>query len=369
MGDGTLGPDGPFCEHIRLALELAVFVQIFEGTEQIIRGIVLKEPPVFAVVEQAKFCGEGIVSGVQFGLLGGNVRLQEIFQLVGDQFIDDAPQLHHPLDPLLCVAAQLHWRHDRIFAVVNFAVHHRIGKILDVRVGGQNVRSALVQLGVHSLHCLISAVDMGHRAFKLFGQVGPLDRIDRHVLPAILGAFGRKFTQHHVRVIHKILVDGVTFGRLAYLHPLWFPVDGPLQLLQKEDIGNDFRPCIGFESVVGQPHRAQQVGPLGQVLAGSAVLGVHGETAGDKSHHAARPHLIKRFRKEIVVDGKAKVVVGFVVNLVVSKRHIAHGEVVEVPLAGGLKTCHCDIGFRVDLLSDTARDAVQFYAVQAAALH
>ena len=62
-------------------------------------------------------------------------------------------------------------------------------------------------------------------------------------------------------------------------------------------------------------------------------------------------------------------IVGFVVDLVVAEGHIAHGEVVKIPLAGALKTCHCDIGFRVDLLSDTARDAVQFYAVQAAALH
>ena len=74
---------------------------------------------------------------------------------------------------------------------------------------------------------------MGHRAFKLFGQVGPLDGINCHIFPVILGAFGRKLAQHHVRVIHKILVDGEALGRLAYLHPLRFPVNGPLQLLEK----------------------------------------------------------------------------------------------------------------------------------------
>ena len=192
MGDGTLGPDGPFCEHIRLALELAVFVQVFKGAKQVIRRIVLKEPPVSAVVEQAVFCGESVVGSVQLGLLGGNVGLREIFQLVGDQLVDEAPQLHHPLDPLLCVAAQLHWRHDRIFAVVNFAVHHRIGEILDVRVSGQDAGYAFVQLGVVPLGGNVPALNFCGGIFELFGQVGPLDGINCHIFPGHTGCFRQK---------------------------------------------------------------------------------------------------------------------------------------------------------------------------------
>src|SRR5699024_8978680 len=116
--------------------------------------------PVFAVVEQAKFCAEGIVSGVQLGLLGGNVGIREIFELVGDQFVDDASQLHHPLDPLLRVAAQLHRVHDRIFTVVDLTIYHRIGEIFDVRVGGQNVRSTFVQLRFRPLGGNVPALNL-----------------------------------------------------------------------------------------------------------------------------------------------------------------------------------------------------------------
>ncbi len=61
-----------------------------------------------------------------------------------------------------------------------------------------------------------------------------------------------------------------------------------------------------------------EVGALGQVLAGRAVLGVHRETAGDKGHHAARPHLVQSLGKKVVVDGKTKLVVGFVVDFVIT---------------------------------------------------
>ena len=100
-------------------------------------------------------------------------------------------------------------------------------------------------------------MDFSGGLLELFGQVGPLDRIDRHILPAILGAFGRKFAQHHVGVVHKILVDRETLRCPAHLYPLRFPVDGAFQFLQKEDVGNYFRTCVGLEGIVGQPHCAQ----------------------------------------------------------------------------------------------------------------
>src|SRR5699024_869382 len=137
--------------------------------------------PVFAVVEQAVFCGEGIVSGVQLGLLGGNVGIREIFELVGDQFVDEAPQLRHPLDSLLRVAAQIHWRHDRIFAVVDLTIYHRIGEIFVVRVGGQNVRSTFVQLRFRPLGGNVPALNLCGGLLELSGQVGPLDGINCHI--------------------------------------------------------------------------------------------------------------------------------------------------------------------------------------------
>ena len=69
------------------------------------------------------------------------------------------------------------------------------------------------------------------------------------------------------------------------------------------------------------------------------------------------------------MDGKAKVVVGFVVDFVITEGHVAHGEVVEISLAGGLEACDSNGRFWVKLSGDASRDAVQLDAVQAAALH
>ena len=77
------------------------------------------------------------------------------------------------------------------YTVVDGEVYYRIGEVFDARVSGQDVGSALVQLGVVPLGSNVPALNFCGSLLELFGQVGPLDGIDRHVLPAILGTFGR----------------------------------------------------------------------------------------------------------------------------------------------------------------------------------
>ena len=108
-------------------------------------------------------------------------------------------------------------------------------------------------------------------------------------------------------------------GVFAQLHPVRLPVDGPVTFLQEDDVRYDLGSGVLFESVIGQADGPQQVGPLGQVLAGAAVFGVQRVPAGDKCHHAARADLVQGFGEEVVMDGKTEVVVGFVVDLVVAK--------------------------------------------------
>ena len=99
------------------------------------------------------------------------------------------------------------------------------------------------------------------------------------------------------------------------------------------------------------------------MLAGRAVLAVQGVAAGDKDYDAARPHLVDGFCKEIVVDGKSQLVVRLVVDLVVSKGHIAHGQVVKISAVAGLKASNRNVGLRVQFLCDAPGDAVQLHAI------
>ena len=285
--------------------------------------------------------------------------------------MDDLPQLYHALDPALGGFVQLQMSHNRVFAVVDFPVHHRIGEVLYVGVGGQEITACLGFSHIRGsvLGLPVFAFQMGDGLLQLVGKVDSFQRQYRAFLPAILGALGGQFSQDHLGMVHKILVDGDAALGLAQLHPVGFPVDGMVTLLEKNNIGHHVGAGVGPERIIGQPDGPQQVGPFGHILTGTAVLGIQRVPAGDKGHHAARAHLVQRLGKEIVVDGESQLVVILVVHPILTKGHIANGKIVEVLLPGGLKARHRDLGFRVELLGNAARDAVQFHAVQLTSRH
>ena len=73
--------------------------------------------------------------------------------------------------------------------------------------------------------------------------------------------------------------------------------------------------------------------------------------------------MVDGFRKEIIVDGKSQLVVRLIVDLVLTKGHVAHGKVVEITAVGGLKISNSNISLRIQLFGDAPGDAVQLYAV------
>ena len=90
----------------------------------------------------------------------------------------------------------------------------------------------------------------------------------------------------------------------------------------------------------------------------------------DKGDNAVRLYLIQRFHKEIVVDQQIVLVVPLVMQFIVPKWDITYGEVKGVVRKSGIfKTGYCDIRIGIELLGDTARDAVQLHAIQAAPRH
>ena len=96
---------------------------------------------------------------------------------------------------------------------------------------------------------------------------------------------------------------------------------------------------------------------------------VHRIAGGHKGDHAARTYLIQRFGKKVVMDGKTELVVSPVVDLILAKGDIADGKVEEIPPVGGFKARHGNVRLGIELLCDSAGDAVQLHTVQAASLH
>ena len=68
-----MGLDGPFGEHIRLALQLSVLVDDFQRTEQVIGRIICIGQTVCTVIDETVFSRKAVIEAVQFRLLLGNV--------------------------------------------------------------------------------------------------------------------------------------------------------------------------------------------------------------------------------------------------------------------------------------------------------
>ena len=140
-------------------------------------------------------------------------------------------------------------------------------------------------------------------------------------------------------------------------------VDGAVTLLQKDNVADNICASIGTERIVRQTDGTQQIGTFCHVLAGGAVLAVHGVAAGNKGNNAARSHLVDGFRKEIIVDAKTKFVVRLVVDLVLTEWHVTHRQIVEITTVGGLKARHGNVSLRIQFFRNTPGDAVQLHAV------
>ena len=58
-----------------------------------------------------------------------------------------------------------------------------------------------------------------------------------------------------------------------------------------------------------------------------------------------------------------------IVDLVLTERHVAHCQIVEITAVGGLKACHSNVSLRVQFFRNAPGDAVQFHAIQPTVLH
>ena len=230
---------------------------------------------------------------------------------------------------------------------------------------GLDLGSDLLLSALHRVVHL--ALDLAERLFNLLFQISGLCGIGQTVA-TVHTAGGRSFTQHHFGVLGKVIV-----GLLINAQLLMVVIGGfkgftavfraGFTLFQHQNISDNLGSGVALKGAVRQTDRAQQVGPLHDVLAHRAVAGVHRITAGDKTHNAAGAHLVQALGKEIVVNGAGnRLGIGLVSNTVVAKRHVADRHIhVIVRDFGRFKALHTHIGVGVQILCDIAGDAVQLH--------
>ena len=293
-----------------------------------------------------------------------DVLVRVILGLVLDEGTHTVPQSNQALDAVLRRVGEGNERHAAVLPEVHFTVHDGVTVIAHRWVGGDGaVHLRVLQFGGSGLRVL--PMDVLDSIGQLVLQTASLDGNDRKVLLAILSALGSLDAQNHLRVVDEVTIDGKAVGAFSQLYPGRLGQVDVLPLLQEDDVRYHLRAGVGLERIIGEPDGPQQLRPLGQILADSGILGVHGVAAGDKGDDTAGAHQIQRFGEKVVVDAEIQLVIGFIIDLIAAKRHIAHGHIKEVfREADLLVSLDGNAGVLVELLGDTPRQAVQFHAIQ-----
>ena len=294
----------------------------------------------------------------------GGVHLQ------GDELLHTVPQGHHALDAGFGGGAEVGPHHEAVFPVIHLPVHHGIGVVFYIRVGGNGGADGLARAQLRRLGFQVASLKALYGLMKLAGQVCAFQRQAGGFLAAAIHAvIPCHAAQDHFWMLCKVAVDGDAVPGLPQVDPIRLKGDGSVPLLQKKNVGGDFRVGVSGKGVVGQTDSADQLGTLGDKAAYIGALLVHGSLGGHKGDDAAGPYLVDGFGEEVVVNVETKMIVGFVVDLVIPEGYVAHGQVEEVAPVGGFKPRHGDARFRIELPGDAACEAVQLHAVQAAARH
>ena len=271
--------------------------------------------------------GKAVIEVVQLCLLLAYHAIRIVLRLVFQQRPHTVPQTDHTADAALGGLGHLHRIHAAVLAVIELVIHQRIGEIAN----GGVCRDGLI-LALQLLLAFIGGdftVDILHGVGK--EAVQRLLR-KRHTggLRAIRSRYHFHLAQHHIRVVEEITVHGDTVVIRPQLHPVWLNVHHAVTFLQEQNIRYHLRTRCRLEGIVGQTNRAQQLRPLGNALPHVAGALVHGVAGGNERHHAARPHLIQRLGKEILVDGQVHPVIAPILHLELTKGNVAHSHVKEV---------------------------------------
>ena len=136
---------------------------------------------------------------------------------------------------------------------------------------------------------------------QLIRKIGTNCRCAGGIIP-VPGAFHLHFTQNHFRVGDEIAVHCKAVLILPQLYPFRVMRWRCFPFLQKYDIRCYFCARIGFERIVGQTDRTQQIRFLRKQAAHMRVFLIHCAFGCDKRDNSIRLYLIQRFNEEIIMD-------------------------------------------------------------------
>ena len=355
-------------ENRTLLLELILLID-FHGPQQRVGRIFAKDfLEVFIFLNVPVICHIGIIA-----LIKDCLCISQRF-VIGTQFLqfDNLPDRFAHLDGLLdftlLFTGQSYNQLGCLYILkIEFPVliKETIGLCIIFNAG---------LLGKITLHAgwLIGFRETLHR----FGQLvlkGPLRvRLTGHIIPKGCALLIKR--PHNVfRVFREIRIDGDI--RLALEWLAMNPCRKSLPILQHKftfleykDIGCDFRACC-FECIVRKPDGTDQFAATGQIFSGLEVSLIHGTVACDGRYKAARAHLVHHLGQEVVMNQEVVLCVFRVHQSIVAKRDIANGQIKGmICIPGGFKALDIDLGFGIQVFCHTAREGIQFNAIEMAVL-
>ena len=238
-------------ENIRLALQVTVFIQDFQRTEQIVGAVIRERKAVGASVNKPVFVGKRIIKAVELllRLLDGHIRNKTV-HLLRNERLHAIPQLNHTLDAFFGGCVQVRFYHDTVFAVVNLAVHKRVAVILYIWVCGDGILDLIFCPEIRQLGCLIDAANVLYRLMELRGKVCALNGFYGKILLSVLRTFRSLPAKNHFRVANKVIVDGKSVRIFTELRPLRLCDAWLLSFLQEQNVRYHVRTGVGFERIV-----------------------------------------------------------------------------------------------------------------------
>ena len=153
------------------------------------------------------------------------------------------------------------------------------------------------------------------------------------------------------------------------MHPIRFNINRVIPFLQEDNIGHNIGSRIGFKCVVRKSDHTKKFSSLSKIFSNIWALLIHRISACNKSNDTARSYLIQSLSEEIVVNWKAKLVVWFITDFIISERHIADRYIVEIPSVSFFKSADFNISIRVKFLSNSTGDRIKLNSIKIASSH
>ena len=179
--------DCALCEHIRLAFEIVVLIEHFQGAEQIVGAVIGKGEGIATAVDKTVLCCEIVIESVQLSLGLSDSFIGDIsVHLLTDELLHTIPQFNHTFHTLCCCSVKVGLYHAAVFTVINIAVYHGVAVILHIWVGRDRGVDGFAIAKVGQLRFGITALDVLNGIFELNTEVKVFIRFNREILSAVL---------------------------------------------------------------------------------------------------------------------------------------------------------------------------------------